>query len=159
METLWSSPQVAEVLGVSYDTFNYWVQLGLITPTQPANKPRGRCYFSFSDIVAAAAIKSLRNQGISLQMVRKASAELSQKIGRSFELGLSGGVIVADNKQLLAVLYTLDDAIQIMSLLRGGQFLVPLDHIVESVKNKIEEKFGYQNQPFSPIASRIPLEI
>lgn len=159
MDTLWTGPQVAEVIGVSYDTLNYWLQLGLITPTQPADRPHGRCFFTFPDIVSVAAIKSLRDQGISLQTIRKASFEFSQKIGMSFELGLRGGVIVADNKQLLAVLYTLDDAIQIMSLLKGGQLLLPLDQIVKKVQSSIEEKYGSQSLIYSSVPSKAPLEI
>lgn len=157
MDYLWTGPQVAEILGISYDTLNYWVQLGLITPSQPADRPRGRSYFSFPDLVTIAAIKSLRDQKISLQMIRKASTEFSQRIGMSFELGLRGGVIVADNKQLLAILYTLDEAVQIMALLKGGQFLLPLDQIVESIQSKIEEKFGYRDKVFS--SNGIPSEV
>jgi DNA-binding transcriptional MerR regulator len=150
MKTFWTAPQLAKIVGVSYDTINYWSHIGLVTPSIKQGKPKSRSHYSFADIVTAAAIKSLRNQGISLQVMREANIELNQKIGTSMELGLRGGVIVADNKNLLAVLYTLDDAVQIMSLLRGGQLLLPLDQIVDDLQEKIDRLYGLKLQTDLP---------
>ncbi len=142
MDGFWTGPQVAKIVGISYDTLDYWATNGLITPSLPASEPRKRSYYSFADIVAVAALKALRDQGVSLQKLKKAQAELWRRIGISFEQGLRGGVIVADQRQVLAVLYTLEDAVQIMSLLKGGQMVLPLDNLVDEVRERAERMFG-----------------
>jgi len=143
METYWTRPQVAQIVGISYDTLDYWVKSGLITPSVVVPHPSStRGYFSLSNIVALAAIKALRDRGISLQQVKKIRSEFCHRIGLSFEQGLRGGVIVADGHDILTVLYTLDDAVQIMSLLKGGQMILPLDNIVTEVMERVERMFG-----------------
>jgi len=142
MNDLLTGPQVAQIVGISYDTLDYWVKGGLVVPSAPATEPRKRSHYSFPDIVSIAAVKTLRDQGVSLQKLKKVQAELWQRIGISFEQGLRGGVIVADRRNVLAVLYTLDDAVQIMSLLKGGQMVLPLDDLVEEVKQRTERMFG-----------------
>jgi hypothetical protein len=59
-------------------------------------------------------------------------------------------VIVADRHQVLAVLYTLDDAVQIMSLLKGGQMVLPLDSLVDKVKQQIEKMYGEEQATIEP---------
>ncbi len=142
MASLWTGPQVAQIVGIPYDTLDYWVKSGLVVPSFPASGPRKRSHYSFSDIVAISAIKALRKRGVSLQKLKRAQAELWHRIGISLEQGLRGGVIVADHHQVLAVLYSLDDAVQIMSLLKGGQMVLPLDNLVAEVRQRTEEIFG-----------------
>jgi hypothetical protein len=74
--------------------------------------------------------------------LKKASEELWQKIGIRFEQGLRGGVVVADRNQLLAVLYTFGEAVQIMSLLQGGQLVLPLDNIVSEIQQQVNLMSG-----------------
>jgi hypothetical protein len=123
-----SGKQIANIVGISYDALNYWVKNGIVTPDiviLGTNKKQ-RVYYSFSNLVAIAAIKELRDRGISLQCVKKAQKEFCKRIGLSFEQGLSGGIIVADGNEILAVLFTFDEAVEIMSLLKGGQLILPL---------------------------------
>ncbi|HLE26807.1 MAG TPA: helix-turn-helix domain-containing protein [Anaerolineales bacterium] len=142
MEKFWTGPQVARIVGIPYDTLDYWVKSGLVRPSMPAPVPRRRSYYTFSDIVTIAALKALRRQGISLQKLKQARAELWKRIGISLEQGLQGGVIIADREQVLTVLYSLDEAVQIMSLLKGGQLVLPLSNVIEEVKMRVEGMFG-----------------
>lgn len=142
MDSFYTGPQAAGVAGISYDTLDYWVKCGLISPSFSLSLSRKcRSYYSFSDIVIVATLKALRDRGISLQKIKKAKTELWKRIGMSLEQGIRGGVIVADGKDVLAVLYTLDDAIQILSLLRGGQMFLPLDNIVVEIENKLMQMY------------------
>jgi DNA-binding transcriptional MerR regulator len=142
MNSLWTGPKVARIVGVSYDTLDYWVKSGLITPNMIIlNKSKSRWYYSYADIIIVAALKALRDRGISLQKLKRAKTELCQRIGMSLEQGIDGGVIVADGRDVLAVLYTLNDAIQIMSLLKGGQMILPLDNIVADIEYKLMQMF------------------
>ncbi len=139
---IWTGPQAAKIAGISYDTLDYWVKQGLVKASIQASKPHHRSYYTFSDIVTVSAIKTLRDGGISFQKIRLASDDLWEKIGIKFEQGLRGGIIVADHDQILAVFYTLDEAVQIMSLLKGGQMLLPLDNIVAEVEQRASQAFG-----------------
>ena len=142
MNNLWTGPQVAQIVGITYDTLDYWLKSGLVKASIQGSKSRERSYYSFSDIVAIATIKTLRDSGFSLQKLKKASEELWQKIGIRFEQGLRGGVVVADRNQLLAVLYTFGEAVQIMSLLQGGQLVLPLDNIVSEIQQQVNLMSG-----------------
>jgi DNA-binding transcriptional MerR regulator len=142
VDTHWSGPQVAKILGIPYDTLHYWVKLGLVTPNIPAIQRRHKSLYSFVDLVAISALKALREQGLSLRKLKRAKAELWDRVGMSFEQGLHGGVIVADGQELFAVLYSFDEAVQIMSLLKGGQMVLPLDQLVAEVQERSEQMFG-----------------
>ena len=159
MDALWTGPQVADIVGINYDTLDYWVKrCKLVTPSIPASKLGRRNHYSSANIFALAAIKALRDQGISLQKLRKAETELWQRIGMNLEQGLRGGVVVADGQDVFAVLFTLDDAIQIMSLLKGGQLLLPLDNLVEEVEQRIAELLE-REEPSIPRAMAMALEV
>lgn len=140
----WSGQQVSQIVGVSYDTIDYWVKNDLITPAifLTENRKRQKAFYSLSNVIAIASIKALRDKGISLQRLKKAKTEFCNRIGLSFEQGLRGGIIVADNNEILAVLYTFDEAVQIMSLLKGGQLILPLDNIINEISEKVEKLFG-----------------
>lgn len=144
MDSYWSGQQVSQIVGVSYDTIDYWVKNDLITPAMLMTETRKRqkAFYSFSNIIAIATIKALRDKGISLQRLKKAKTEFTKRIGLSFEQGLRGGIIVADNNEILAVLYTFDEAVQIMSLLKGGQLILPLDNIINDISEKVDNLFG-----------------
>jgi DNA-binding transcriptional MerR regulator len=83
----WTGPQAAQIAGVTYDTLNYWVKHGLLSPSTPASSPRHWSYYSLSNIVTITAIKTLRAQGVSLQTLRKAGTELGLRIDISLEQG------------------------------------------------------------------------
>jgi DNA-binding transcriptional MerR regulator len=142
MDHIWTGPQAAQIASISYDTLDYWCKQGLVKASLQADKPHHRSFYTFSDIVTISAIKALRDNGISLQKIKLASDELWKRIGIKFEQGLQGGVIVVDHNQLLAVFYTIDEAVQIMSLLKGGQMLLPLDNIVADIERRLNLLFG-----------------
>ncbi len=154
-EKYWSGKQIASIVGVSYDTLDYWVKNEIITPdvVVVGTKKKHRVFYSFSNLVAVAAIKELRDRGISLQRIKKAQKEFCKRIGLSFDQGLSGGIIVADGNDILAVLYTFDEAVEIMSLLRGGQLILPLDTIIKQVSHRVELIYGDQD---AILASPLP---
>jgi DNA-binding transcriptional MerR regulator len=157
METYWSGQQVARIVGISYDVLDYWVKKGLITPDSHVSESqkRQKVSYSFSNIVAIAAIKALRDKGISLQRLKKAQTEFCQRIGLSFEQGLRGGIIVADGNEILVVLYTFDEAVEVMSLLKGGQLILPLDNIINNVSQKVETLFRESESYSLPIRSTL----
>lgn len=145
MNSIFTGPQVAKIVGISYDKLDYWVKSGVVAPSIMVARPgKNLRYYTFSDIVVVAALNALRDRGISLQKVKKAKLEFCNRIGMSLEQGIRGGVIVADGKDVLAVLYSLDDAVQIMSLLKGGQMILPLDNIVSDIEDKLTQMFQYE---------------
>lgn len=159
MKNQWTGPQIADIVGITYDTLDYWVrQCRLVTPYFPAMRPGYRNYYSSADLFAIAAIKALRDQGVPLQKLRKAKTELWKQIGMSLEQGLRGGVIVSDGQDLFAVLFTFEDAIQIMSLLKGGQLLLPLDNLVEEIEEKIAKLFDSESPSSQMVLQEVEVQ-
>ena len=67
------SSRVCKLLKMPPSTLNYWVQIGLVTPTlrAPAGR-RAEQWWTIRDVVIVRAVRSLRQCGASMQQVRKA---------------------------------------------------------------------------------------
>ena len=75
-----STGLVARISGASPRQLDYWVIRGLLNPSgQPTPKGKWRAY-SLADAMVATAIKSLRDQGVSLQHIRDALAQLQVRL-------------------------------------------------------------------------------
>jgi DNA-binding transcriptional MerR regulator len=73
------SSAVCSLLNLPSSTLNYWVQLGLVSPS--IRGPQGRRveqYWSVEDVVVVRAIRQLRQAGASLQQVRKVAKRLTE---------------------------------------------------------------------------------
>jgi len=71
-------PEAARLAGLKYATLRYWQRTGFLTPTRPADVGWGRSVYAFRDVAAAKAAAQLRDQGVSLQALRKAVAVVKQ---------------------------------------------------------------------------------
>ena len=83
----YSMGQASALTGIRTRTLLAWTTRGVCKPT--ANKGRGRGngrHWSFSDLVGLRVIKELRDQGISLQRVRKVISKLRGLTSRGSNL-------------------------------------------------------------------------
>ena len=69
------TPTAADLSGASQRQLRYWDQTGLL---KPSGKSTGHRLYTFVDLVALKAIVALREQGPSLQKIRKAIDHLKQ---------------------------------------------------------------------------------
>ena len=73
------SREVCALLKIPASTLNYWIQIGLVSPT--LRGPQGHRveqYWSVRDVVIVRAVRQLRTQGASLNQVRKAAERLRE---------------------------------------------------------------------------------
>lgn len=69
---VYSAQLTAKLARVSLRQLRYWVRQGLLQPTAYDAPYRGRDLYSYTDVVQARVIGSLRRQGASLQKIRRA---------------------------------------------------------------------------------------
>lgn len=96
------SRRVWPLVGVAQSTLNYWVQLGLITPS--IRKPNGRRaeqIWSIDDVVAARVVKELRRHGVPIKSIRYVVRTLRAKgetlSGKRLEFTGGRDVLVVDD--------------------------------------------------------------
>lgn len=90
----------AKVTGANSRTLQRWVAQGVITPSM--HQPVGRgdwAIFSFNDLVAFRTAQRLRANGIPLQRLKKALANLRQADASA---NLSNTVLVSDGRDIFA---------------------------------------------------------
>jgi DNA-binding transcriptional MerR regulator len=76
-----SAKQAAGIAGLPYETVDYWASTKFIMPSIASARGTGtRREYSFPDLVALRVASKLRENGISLQGLRKVVAHL-EKIG------------------------------------------------------------------------------
>ncbi len=74
MEKIFPAKLVRKLTGATPNQFKYWVKIGIIQPDR-----MGRTYFySFKDIIKLRILVSLKQNGLSLQRLRKGVATLSE---------------------------------------------------------------------------------
>ena len=81
MAEAYNTSTVAKVLDVSLRKLGYWDKQNLVKPSISSAGGRGsRRLYSFLDVVELRTVQALRDDGISLQKIRKAVAFLRGKL-------------------------------------------------------------------------------
>ncbi len=74
MKTLYNRREISRLCGISEQQVRYWQKLGLIVPV--ATGP-GEVRYDFRGLAAFRAVKKLRDQGISLHVIRQCLKKLN----------------------------------------------------------------------------------
>ena len=73
-----STPAVSRLSGVPMSTLHYWARQGVVTPTLRASVGRRATrWWSLQDLVAARAVKALRESGCPLQTLARAHSVIT----------------------------------------------------------------------------------
>ncbi len=111
----------SRIVGVKYRTLDSWVRTGLLTVTREAHGPGSRREFSFLDLIRARCVAHMREQGVSLQTIRRVQAELVERYGESDPLTQTARLVVAGN----VMFWIMDDG-ELLNVLRGQYAARPL---------------------------------
>ena len=138
MGELWKAEvgglRASRLVGVKYRTLDGWVRTGLLpetaTPAEGKGTKRG---FALADLVRARAVKFLRGEGVSMQTIRKALAELDTLWAVTEPL-LQGKLVVAGSK----LFWALDDK-ALLDILTGqlaarSLVIVPVGAMVSEMR-------------------------
>jgi tetratricopeptide (TPR) repeat protein len=78
MKQMYTSKDVASIIGISESRVRYWAQTGVVGPSERAN---GRAVYNFQDLVSVKAAKQLLDGGVTLQRARKNLDALRAQLG------------------------------------------------------------------------------
>jgi tetratricopeptide (TPR) repeat protein len=96
---MFSSKEVAQIVGLQESRVRYWAQTGFVGPSAKSN---GRAAYTFQDLVGVKAAKELLDRGLTLQRVRKNLEALREQLPH-VERPLAQLRIVSDGDRLVVV--------------------------------------------------------
>lgn len=107
-------PVACQAAGITYRQLDYWARTGLVVPSIRSAKGSGsQRLYSFKDILVLKIVKKLLDAGVSLQQVRTAVGQLTD---RGVD-DLSSITLMSDG----ASVYECSSTDEIVDLLEGGQ--------------------------------------
>jgi len=131
-----TAQQACKLTNCTPHQLRYWDRVGLVSPSlqRTGGRPGVRRLYSFRDLVALRVVRSLLDNGMSLQRVRRAWDYLR----RNAELDehLAGVKLVTDGQSIFRVS---DDESELLDALREGQlaFFVAIDEITRKVEEDV----------------------
>ena len=148
---------VVDLTGVSGRQVDHWATTGVVRPSIRSAAGKGtRREYSFRDLVALKVAKRLREEGVSLQKIRKALVWLRRNFPE-VKAPLAELRLVTDGETLFLVDR---DPSRIMDVLQGGQFVfsLALGEIIEELQGGLkqfvapkEEKIRVAGQTFTVV--------
>jgi len=127
---------VIALTGVSARQVEHWATTGVVRPSFPAAGKGTRRGYSFKDLVALRVAKRLKDEGISLQKIRKALAFLRKNFPGKKE-PLAGLRLLTDGKDLFVL--TDDPNVALNALKRHFVFSLALGEIIEGLQGELKK--------------------
>lgn len=136
MRNTYTSKFVRKLTGATENQLKYWVKIRIVAPKRIGKA----CYYSFRDIVKLRVLVQLRQNGLSLQKVRKGIENLSRTLPET------------ENPMTRLIIHT--DGIDMIVVEKGNYFsAITSQHYFTFDTGKIESEmidlqkteFGYSN--------------
>ena len=128
-----TAEQASRLTGCTPSQLRYWDKVRLIRPSiqQTGGRPGVRRVYSFRDLVMLRVVKSLKDNGLSLQRIRRAWGYLSRNGGDP-----RGVKLVTDGVSIFGIA---NDDDGLVDALREGQLalFVQLDEIARRVEEDV----------------------
>jgi DNA-binding transcriptional MerR regulator len=157
LEEGFTAQQASKLTGCTHHQLRYWDRVGLVVPSiqRTGGRPGVRRLYSFRDLVALRVIKSLLDNGMSLQRVRRAWDYLRRN--GAMDDHLAGVKLVTDGQSIFRV--AADDG-ELLDALREGQmaFFVAIDEIARTVEEDVS-RFELDRGEFLEMLRRVEDDI
>jgi DNA-binding transcriptional MerR regulator len=157
VEQAFTADQTVRLTNCTHHQLRYWDRVGLVKPSIQASggRPGVRRLYSFRDLVALRVVKSLLDNGMSLQRVRRAWDYLRRE--GEMENHLSDVQLVTDGQSIFRVS---SDEGEILDALREGQlsFFVAIDQITREVEEDVS-RFELDKERFLSMLRRVEDDI
>lgn len=157
MEQAFTAEQACRLTNCTHHQLRYWDRVGLVGPSvqKSGGRPGVRRLYSFRDLVALRVVRSLLDNGMSLQRVRRAWDYLRREGG--MENHLSEVKLVTDGQTIFRVS---SDEGEILDALREGQlsFFVAIDQIAREVEEDVT-RFELDKERFLTMLRRVEDDI
>ena len=153
MQEGFTAQQASKLTSVTHHQLRYWDRVDLVKPSvQSTNgRPGVRRLYSFRDLVALRVVKSLLDNGMSLQRVRRAWDYLRRNA--DMDQHLASVKLVTDGRTIFKI--AREDS-EILDALREGQlsFFVAIDEITRKVEDDVT-RFELDRQQFLDMLNRV----
>ena len=150
-----TSKQACYLSGCTSHQLRYWDKVKLVSPTiQSSNgKPGVPKLYSFRDIVSLRVIKTLLDNGMSIQRVRRAWGYLTKN--GNLEDQLSNIRLVSDGKTI----YSVEDKV-VFDALKSGQlaFFETIDTVTKEVREDVS-KFELDKERFLNLLTKVEEDV
>ncbi len=157
MEQAFTAEQTCRLSSCTHHQLRYWDRVGLVSPSiqGTGGRPGVRRLYSFRDLIALRVVRSLLDNGMSLQRVRRAWDYLRREGG--MEDQLSDVKLVTDGQTIFRV--SNDDG-ELMDALREGQlaFFVAIDEIAREVEEDVT-RFELDRDIFLTMLRRVEEDV
>ena len=148
-----TAQQATRLTGCTPHQLRYWDKVGLVEPSlqQTGGRPGRRRLYSFRDLVALRVVKSLLDNGMSVQRVRRAWDYLRRTA--DMESHLAEVRLVTDGHSIFAVA---TDEDELLDALRQGQlsFFVAINEIARNVEDDVT-RFELDRERFLDMLRRV----
>ena len=150
-----TSKQACYLSGCTSHQLRYWDKVKLVSPTiQSSNgKPGVPKLYSFRDIVSLRVIKTLLDNGMSIQRVRRAWRYLTKN--GNLDDQLSNIRLVSDGKTI----YSVEDKV-VFDALKSGQlaFFETIDQVTKEVREDVS-KFELDKERFLNLLTKVEEDV
>lgn len=148
-----TAQQASRLTACSAHQLRYWDKVNLVTPSiqSTGGRPGRRRLYSFRDLVALRVVKSLLDNGMSVQRVRRAWDYLRRTA--DMDTHLASVKLVTDGQTIFRVA---QDEEELLDALRQGQlsFFVAINEIAVSVEEDIT-RFELDRDQFLGMLRRV----
>jgi len=152
-----TAQQTSTLTGCTPHQLRYWDKVGLLKPSlqRTGGRPGKRRLYSFRDLVALRVIKSLLDNGMSVQRVRRAWDYLRRTA--DIDAHLADVRLVTDGQSIFVV--ARDDE-ELLDALRQGQlaFFVAINEIAKTVEEDVS-RFELDRERFLELLRRVEEDI
>ncbi|MCI0424323.1 MAG: helix-turn-helix domain-containing protein [Actinobacteria bacterium] len=157
MDQAYTAEQACRLSGCTHHQLRYWDRVGLVSPSVQGSggRPGVRRLYSFRDLVGLRVVRSLLDNGMSLQRVRRAWDYLRREA--SMDEHLAEVKLVTDGVTIFAV--SSDDG-ELLDVLRQGQlsFFVAIKDIAAEVKEDVT-RFELDRDEFLQMLRRVEEDV
>lgn len=153
MDDGFSAQQASQLTGCTQHQLRYWDRVDLVRPSiqGTGGRPGVRRLYSFRDLVALRVVRSLLDNGMSVQRVRRAWDYLRRNA--EMDSHLSEVKLVTDGNTIFRIA---SDDEELLDALREGQlaFFVAIDNITRAVEEDVT-RFELDRDSFLEILRRV----
>jgi DNA-binding transcriptional MerR regulator len=157
VEQAFTAEQTCRLSNCTHHQLRYWDRVDLVSPSiqGTGGRPGVRRLYSFRDLIALRVVRSLLDNGMSLQRVRRAWDYLRREGG--MEGHLSDVKLVTDGQTIFRI--SNDDG-ELMDALREGQlaFFVAIDEIAREVEEDVTH-FELDRETFLTMLRRVEEDV
>ncbi len=152
-----TAQQASRLTGCTAHQLRYWDRVKLVTPTiqSTGGRPGKRRLYSFRDLVALRVVKSLLDNGMSVQRVRRAWDYLRRTA--DMDRHLAEVQLITDGQSIFRVA---SDDDELLDALREGQlaFFVAINEITQKVEEDVT-RFELDRERFLEMLRRVEEDV